>query len=32
MTVDMSLDNHFVDLLSENVDLVIRTAILKTPA
>lgn len=29
MTVDMSLDNHFVDLLSENVDLVIRTGYLE---
>ncbi|WP_064603002.1 LysR family transcriptional regulator [Photobacterium sp. J15] len=29
MTVDMSLDNHFVDLLSENIDLVIRTGYLE---
>lgn len=29
MTVDMSLDNHFVDLLSDNIDLVIRTGYLE---
>lgn len=29
MTVEMSLDNEFVDLLSENIDLVIRTGYLE---
>lgn len=29
MTVEMSLDNHFVDLLADNIDLVIRTGYLE---